>query len=214
MKINKSLKLAGLVALVLSMAVGCAAQPAAEGGQAEQAGVTAAEAQQAIDAAQAAIDEAKAAGALWRDTQDILDKAKEAFANGDYTGAKRLADMARRQAENALDQKRREEARLQGMMETEAAARVDEYVVERGDSLWTISAKDSIYGNPFQWPLIYKANSDRIRDADLIYPGQQFRIERGASVADTVAAIRHAKNRGAWAVGRVEQSDRDYLAGQ
>ncbi|NOR52314.1 MAG: LysM peptidoglycan-binding domain-containing protein, partial [Gammaproteobacteria bacterium] len=46
------------------------------------------------------------------------------------------------------------------------------YVVEQGDNLWTISGQEDIYDNPYQWPLIYKANRDQIRDADLIFPGQ------------------------------------------
>ena len=60
--------------------------------------------------------------------------------------------------------------------------------------------------------MIYKANSDKIRDADLIYPGQMFEIERGVSLDRMEAAIRHARNRGAWSVGTVEDSDIQYLA--
>jgi hypothetical protein len=85
------------------------------------------------------------------------------------------------------------------------------YDVQRGDSLWKISGKSSVYGNPYQWPLIYRANVDRIRDADLIYPGQQLRIERDPASADVDDAVRHARTRGAWQVGPVERSDGRYL---
>lgn len=81
----------------------------------------------------------------------------------------------------------------------------------RGDHLWGISAKSSIYGDPYQWPLIYRANRDRIEDADLIHPGQVLTIRRGVSSADVQAAIRHARTRGAWRLGVVEESDRAYL---
>ena len=87
----------------------------------------------------------------------------------------------------------------------------DSYLVVRGDSLWKIAGKPDIYGNPYQWPLIYKANRDKINDADLIYPGQNLTIERGVSEADRQAAIDHAKTRGAWSVGTVEDSDKAYL---
>ena len=87
----------------------------------------------------------------------------------------------------------------------------DTYLVVKGDSLWTISGKPSIYGNPYQWPLIYKANRDKIKDADLIYPGQELTIERGVSEADRQAAVEHAKTRGAWSVGPTEASDEAYL---
>ena len=82
----------------------------------------------------------------------------------------------------------------------------------RGDSLWGISGMSEIYGNPYQWPLIYKANRDKIKDADLIYPGQQFDIDRNASATAIDAAIQHARTRGAWSLGVVEDSDMAYLA--
>ncbi|HHJ12950.1 MAG TPA: hypothetical protein ENJ79_01030 [Gammaproteobacteria bacterium] len=77
--------------------------------------------------------------------------------------------------------------------------------------MWDISGKDTIYGNPYQWPLIYKANADQIKDADLIFPGQVFEIPN-ASASEIDAAIQHAKTRGAWSIGVVEESDKQYLA--
>lgn len=88
------------------------------------------------------------------------------------------------------------------------------YEVQRGDNLWGIASQPRIYGNPYAWPLIYKANSAKIKDADLIYPGQNFDINRNASAGDVDAAVHHAKTRGAWKLGVVEQSDKDYLAGK
>ena len=85
------------------------------------------------------------------------------------------------------------------------------YTVVRGDSLWDIASYRVIYGNPYEWPLIYKANSDQIKDADLIYPGQVFAIPRDMSASDIEAAITHARTRGAWSLGVVEESDQAYL---
>lgn len=87
----------------------------------------------------------------------------------------------------------------------------DTYLVVRGDSLWKISGKPDIYNNPYQWPLIYKANRDKIKDADLIYPGQEFTITRDNSQEAIDAAVNHAKTRGAWSIGAVESSDKAYL---
>lgn len=86
------------------------------------------------------------------------------------------------------------------------------YQVVRGDNLWNISGKSEIYGNPYQWPLIYKANSAQIKDADLIYPGQNLAINTNPSAGDVDAAVRHAKTRGSWSLGVVEESDKAYLA--
>ena len=88
----------------------------------------------------------------------------------------------------------------------------DSYNVVRGDHLWGISGKSTIYGNPYQWPLIFKANRDKIKDADLIHPGQVFAINRNASQGDVDAAVYHARTRGAWSIGKVEDSDKKYLA--
>ena len=88
-----------------------------------------------------------------------------------------------------------------------------QYQVVRGDSLWSISGQQQVYNNPYQWPLIYKANRDKIKDADLIYPGQTFSVDRNPSAGEAAAAIDHAKNRGAWSIGVVEQTDRRYLGG-
>lgn len=50
------------------------------------------------------------------------------------------------------------------------------YTVVRGDHLWGIAKKKDHYGNGFAWPVIYKANRDQIKDPDLIYPKQVFKI--------------------------------------
>lgn len=44
------------------------------------------------------------------------------------------------------------------------------------DCLWNIAGKDDIYKDPFMWPKIWQANTEQIRNPDLIYPGQVLRI--------------------------------------
>ena len=91
---------------------------------------------------------------------------------------------------------------------------VGEYVVVQGDNLWDISAKSEIYNNPYHWPLLYKANRNKIEDADLIYPDQslKFVISEGLSEEAMNSAADHARNRGAWSFGVVVASDEAYLA--
>ena len=43
---------------------------------------------------------------------------------------------------------------------------------ENRDCLWNIAGKTEIYGDPFQWPKIWQANKDEIRNPDVIFPGQ------------------------------------------
>jgi len=229
MKIHNLAKLIALTALVLGLAVGCATAPKEEKVEAKPISP---EVAQAIAAAKAAIKAAKDAGGLWRDTEKFLKEAEKAAKAGDDKTALKLAKKAQREAElgklQAEDEMRkyREYMAKQAAAEAAAAAAAraaaeaaaapppapSSYSVVRGDNLWNISAKDSIYGNAFQWPLIYKANSDKIKDADLIYPGQEFTINRSASGAEIDAAVHHAKTRGAWTLGVVEESDKAYLA--
>lgn len=54
----------------------------------------------------------------------------------------------------------------------------ESYTVVKGDCLWNIAKKDYIYNDPFKWPRIYEANKDKIKDPDLIYPKQVFKIIR------------------------------------
>jgi hypothetical protein len=60
--------------------------------------------------------------------------------------------------------------------------------VVRGETLWDLA--DRYLGNPFRWPLIYEANTDQIRDPDLIFPGQQLLIpglERAVATVEGVS---------------------------
>ncbi len=185
-------------------------------------------AEQAIADAKAANAEAKAVNYEWRDTGKIIKKAEKKLADGDDEGAIKLANKAKAQAEIAVAQADVENKKfLNANTDTSAAAssssssargagamaagRVSSYSVVRGDNLWNISGKDEVYADPYQWPLIYKTNRDKIKDADLIHPGQVLDIDQNASASEIDAAVNHAKTRGAWSLGDTEQSDRDYL---
>ena len=48
------------------------------------------------------------------------------------------------------------------------------YTVKSGDSLSKIAKAH--YGDGSQWKRIYEANRDKIKDPDLIHPGQEFTI--------------------------------------
>jgi nucleoid-associated protein YgaU len=48
------------------------------------------------------------------------------------------------------------------------------YTVKSGDSLSKIAKH--IYGDASKWHRIYDANKDKIKNPDLIYPGQEFTI--------------------------------------
>jgi nucleoid-associated protein YgaU len=151
----------------------------------------------------------------WRDTAKLISTAEQEAEICNNARAKILADKAEEQASDAIAQYHAEQERLAALAampepEPESMS-MGSYLVVSGDNLWNIAGQDSIYGNPYQWPLIYKANSGQIKDADLIFAGQYFDIPK-AMDAEAAAAIEHAKTRGAWTLGETEASDLDYLA--
>ncbi len=204
MLIRRVLSLAGLI-IVLSFMAGCATTT--EGPTAEDAAA-------AIAAAKEANARAAAEKYEWRDTGELIKQAEKAMNEGKNAEAVKLANQARRQAENAVNQKYSELERLG--FDTAAPAAVtttaETYSVMAGDNLWNIAGKPGVYADPYQWPLIYKANSDQIKDADLIYPGQVLTIDTAPTAAEVEAATQHARTRGNWSLGMVEESDKAYLA--
>ena len=207
MRIKNMLKLTSMIALVFAVAVGCTSTSDTSGSN-EQA------AKDAIAAAKKANKDAKAVSYEWRDTGKIIKKAEKALGADDYDKAIKLANKAKRQAENAIAQEQSESARLADMFggAPPPMASSGQYAVATGDNLWNISAKADVYNNPYQWPLIYKTNSGKIKDADLIFPGQVFDINTSPSAAEASAAVTHAKTRGAWSIGVAEDSDKAFLA--
>ena len=115
-------------------------------------------------------------------------------------------------AEVAAEEPMMEEAETTEVMAEEVEPLMvsdDIHVVSTGESLWKISGMTSVYNDSFRWPLIYGHNSS-IEDADLIFPGQELAIPRDLTRADIDAAVAHARNRGAWSIGEIEQSDLAY----
>src|SRR3989338_5714279 len=143
-------------------------------------------------------------------------KAEEEARMRAEEAAKRKAEEARIRAEEAAKQKAEEEKtkaeaeeaaetaaeaaeEAKAEAEAEEAGKVSHEVV-KGESLWKIAKYNDVYENPFMWPLIYKANHDKIKDPDLIYPKQVFSIPRDYSSKDESKAVHHAKTRGEWSL--------------
>lgn len=54
----------------------------------------------------------------------------------------------------------------------------NDWKVYKGECLWKIASYPEVYGNGAKWPVIYRANNDKISDPDLIYPNQVFDLPR------------------------------------
>lgn len=66
----------------------------------------------------------------------------------------------------------------------------DTYVVKKGDCLWRIAEYKDIYGDSYMWPIIYAANKKKIKNPNLIYPGQKLKIPREGLSMDAVKKAR------------------------
>lgn len=69
------------------------------------------------------------------------------------------------------------EVKADGLNAPPQQAEVEYYVIQKGDSLSAIAKR--YYGNAMDYPRIFDANREVIKNADLIYPGQKIRIPLG-----------------------------------
>ena len=211
MKISAYTKRLSVVALVLGVAVGCATAP--EQQMAETCEGVSPDVQAAIDEAKAANAEARLQGAEWRGARKLINQAEAAGAECDDEMAMQYAQEAELMAQESLQaymaMQEQDTAETEPAMEEMSDDRM--YTVERGDTLWGIAGSSVGYNDPYQWPLIYRANQSKIKDPDLIYPGQRFEIEANPSAAAVNAAVQHARSRGEWSLGVTEEADWRFL---
>lgn len=71
-------------------------------------------------------------------------------------------------------------------LKAEIAKYSPEYTVQKGDNLWKIAAMRYIYNRATAWPRIYRANLDKIKDPNLIYPDWVLKIPHGLDRTYTV----------------------------
>jgi nucleoid-associated protein YgaU len=69
------------------------------------------------------------------------------------------------------------EVKADGVNAPPQPAPVEYYVIQKGDSLSAIAKR--YYGNAKDYPRIFDANREVIKNPDLIYPGQKIRIPLG-----------------------------------
>jgi hypothetical protein len=67
------------------------------------------------------------------------------------------------------------------------------YVVRKGDSLWTIAGNADILGDPFQWPLLFKANRDQIQDPDFIQVSEDLSYGQACTPQQIATAVKEAQ---------------------
>ncbi len=106
----------------------------------------------------------------------LIAKSKELYEQESYQESIATSDEAHKilNSMNIALEKMAEEARLSGKEMPGAGEYVVKLNPKKRDCLWRIAFY--VYKNARLWPLIYSANKEKIKDPDLIFPGQRFII--------------------------------------
>ena len=154
------------------------------------------EALRAAETAGATDAELASAKTALASAEQQVEQAKTFLSQGNTEQARLHLDIALEDCLSAKDLSQQARIVAEGR-----SAKPEQYTVQRGDTLWGISAQEAIYNNSLMWPLIYRANRDQIRDPDLIFPKQNFAIPRTYSQEEADTAIQRARKRRSWRLG-------------
>ena len=75
-----------------------------------------------------------------------------------------------------------------------SGGKVSSYEVAKHDSLWKIAGKTKVYGDAYQWPILFIANRELIKDPDMIKPGWDLKVKRNTSSDEVNNAVQKAKD--------------------
>jgi len=111
----------------------------------------------------------------------LISESKELFNNGSYSDSINKSDEAKKVLSAvtvALNLKKGKYDYISDEEVTRGKENFRTYRVKLNyksrDCLWRISLK--VYKNAKWWPYIYKANREQIKNPDLVFPGQKFKI--------------------------------------
>jgi nucleoid-associated protein YgaU len=69
------------------------------------------------------------------------------------------------------------EVKIDKLQAPPVTEKIEYYIIKKGDTLSAIAKQ--FYGKPNDYPKIFEANREVIKDANLIFPGQKIRIPLG-----------------------------------
>jgi nucleoid-associated protein YgaU len=90
------------------------------------------------------------------------------------------------QSQHALD--------LLNPLERELRTETKAYIVQAGESLWSIAARDDVYANGELWPLLAQANTAILSKSGYqVHKGQKIFVKLHPTIAESIRAINDAK---------------------
>ena len=116
--------------------------------------------------------------------KNALDLSRSFYNESKFKDSIASAEESERLSDIVLNtRKKGGEGALIGSKDKDAAMSEEDYIIykvryipERRDCLWRIAEK--FYENPWLWKNIYKANTDKIYDPDLIWPDMFLKVPR------------------------------------
>jgi nucleoid-associated protein YgaU len=123
--------------------------------------------------------EAKVDGLAALSPEDLFQRRKEICALEEELkalGENNISLLSEMQDKTAMI-----EGKISQLRASLPKADFDEYTVIKGDYLWKIAGKEDIYDDPYQWIRIFSYNREQIKDADIIFAEQIFKIQRSAA---------------------------------
>ncbi len=105
-----------------------------------------------------------------------IDDLNVSFDNGtvNISGVAKSAEAVEKAVLMAGNVEGVEQVNIDGLQAPSSEAKVEYYVIVRGDTLSGIAKK--YYGDAMAYPKIFEANREVIKNPDLIFPGQKIRI--------------------------------------
>lgn len=124
---------------------------------------------------------AEAEDALFRQLDGLYQDAESYFEKEEYTDSIEKAKETIELAEKMLKLKKamvQKDMGQAGFQDQTGVAEVTfkSYRVKKGDCLWKIAMRPSVYRKAYLWPLIWFANKEMVKDPDLIEPGTALKI--------------------------------------
>ena len=104
-----------------------------------------------------------------------IDDLNVSFDNGtvNISGVAKSAEAVEKAVLMAGNVEGVEQVNIDGLQAPSSEAKVEYYVIVRGDTLSGIAKK--YYGDAMAYPKIFEANREVIKNPDLIFPGQKIR---------------------------------------
>ncbi|MFO8057741.1 MAG: DUF4398 domain-containing protein, partial [bacterium] len=186
-----------LVFAVAALVYGCP-KPDAEKRRAENAIKEA----ESAGAAEYAPSDLRSAEDALTEGDDLVDTLRYDKAREEYEQAYEYAMKAKREAIAAKSEPE-PECEEEPEPEPEPEPQYTTRTVVKGDCLWWIAEENEVYGDPFQWPLIYWENQKMIdktahryghdqNEEDWIYPGQEFKVPQNNDMVEIKKARKRA----------------------